>query len=121
MAITLDTVELPDDLAWPDRYAWQSVEVSVVKYSLTGAAIIQFAKKQSGRPITLQSGQQRAWVTRAIVDALKGLQADADATYTLSVRNESYTVAIQAVEAEPLWDLADDSDYCAITLKMITV
>lgn len=120
MAIILDTVELPDDLAWPDRYSWQAVDVSV-EYSLTGAAIIQSAEKQAGRPITLQSTEQRAWVTRAIVDALKGLQADADATYTLSVRNESYTVAIQAVEAEPLWDLADDSDQCAITLKMITV
>lgn len=51
MAIILDTVELPDDLAWPDRYSWQAVDVSV-EYSLTGAAIIQSAEKQAGRPIT---------------------------------------------------------------------
>lgn len=120
MAITLDTVELPDDLAWPDRYAWQSVDVSV-EYSLTGAAIVQSAEKQAGRPITLQSSQQRAWIARTTVDALKTLQADADATYSLSVRGESYTVVIQSVDAEPLWDLADDSDQCALTLKLIEV
>jgi len=120
MAIILDTVELPDDLAWPDRYSWQAVDVSV-EYSLTGAAIIQSAEKQAGRPITLQSTEQRAWVSRLIVAALKVLQADPVATYTLEARGETYTVVIQSVEAEPLWDLADDSDQCAITLKMITV
>lgn len=120
MAIILDTVELPDDLAWPDRYSWQAVDVSV-EYSLTGAAIIQSAEKQAGRPITLQSTEQRAWVSRLIVAALKVLQADPVATYSLSVRGESYTVAILSVEADPLFDWSDDSDSCAITLKMITV
>ncbi len=118
MAITLDIVELPDDMAWPDRYSWQSVEVSV-EYSLTGAAIVQSAEKQAGRPITLQSMDNRAWVTRETVDALKALQADAEATYSLSVRGESYDVVIQSVEAEPLFDWADDSDSCAVTLKLI--
>lgn len=120
MAITLDTVELPDDLAWPDRYTWQPVEIRI-DYTLTGAAILHSSEKQAGRTITLQSSPQRAWVTRAVVDALKGLQAVADANYTLSVRGESYTVAIQTVEAEPLWDWADDSDQCALTLKLIEV
>lgn len=53
--------------------------------------------------------------------ALKVLQADPDATYTLEVRGETYTVVIQSVEAEPLFDLSDDSDSCALTLKMIEV
>src|SRR5574343_45422 len=120
MAITLDTIELPDDLAWPDRYSWQSVEVNV-EYSLTGSAIVQSAEKQSGRSITLQSTDQRAWVTRETVDTLKILQADADASYSLSVRGESYTVVIQSIEAEPLFDLADDSDSCTVTIKLIEV
>lgn len=120
MAITLDTIELPDDLAWPDRYSWQSVEV-IVEHSLTGAAIVSSAEKLAGRPITLQSADNRAWVTRETVDALKILQADADATYSLSVRGESYDVAIQSVEATPLYDWADDSDACAVTIKMIEV
>ena len=120
MAITLDTVELPADLAWPDRYSWQAVEVNV-EYSLTGAAIVQSAEKQAGRPITLQSTDQRAWVARDTVDALKSLQADPDATYTLEARGETYTVVIQSVEAEPLFDLSDDSDSCALTLKLIEV
>lgn len=120
MAITLDTLDLPDDLAWPDRYSWQPVEISV-EYSLTGAAIVYSAEKQAGRPITLQSTEQRAWVTRVLVDALKSLQAVADATYTLSVRGESYTVMIQSIDATPLFDWADDTDSCAIILKLIEV
>ena len=120
MAIILDTVELPDDLAWPDRYSWQAVDVSV-EYSLTGAAIIQSAEKQAGRPITLQSTERRAWVSRLIVAALKALQADPEATYSLEARGETYTVVIQSVEAEPLFDLSDDSDSCALTLKLIEV
>ena len=69
----------------------------------------------------MQSTDQRAWVARDTVDALKALQADPDATYTLEARGETYTVVIQSVEAEPLFDLSDDSDSCALTLKMIEV
>ena len=120
MATSLSGVTLPDDLAWPDRDSWQPVSVAT-EYSLTGALIVETASKQAGRPITLQGADNRAWVTRATVASLKALQAVAGQTYALTVRDESYTVVIQEITAEPLWDLADDSDYCAVTLKMVTV
>lgn len=120
MAITLGGIELPNDLAWPDRYSWQSVAVNV-EHSLTGAALVSSSEKLAGRPITLQSADNRAWVSRETVDALKILQADAGATYSLSVRGESYDVVIQSVEATPLYDLADDSDACVVTIKLIEV
>lgn len=117
---TVGGVTLPDDLAWPDRYAWQSVTV-VTEYGLTGAPIVQSAEKQAGRVITLQSTPDRAWVTRATVDSLKALQAVANATYSLSIRGQSFTVVITRVDATPLWDFADDSDDCALDLEMIEV
>ena len=119
MTIMLDTIELPDDLAWPDRYSWQSVETSA-EFSLTGAALFQSSEKTTGRPITLQSGENRAWLTHAEVAAVKALQAVAGEKYTLSVRGETFTVTIQSVDARPLFDVADDSDHCAITIKMLT-
>jgi hypothetical protein len=120
--ITLGGVTLPADLAWPDRYAWQPVVVNT-EYSLTGALILQSAEKLSGRPITLQGTNNRAWATRATVEAIRTLQAVADATYTLSLEGQSYTVAIMAVTAEPLWDLApaSNTDYCAMTIEMVEV
>lgn len=120
MATSLGGVTLPDDLAWPDRYSWQPVSVST-EYSLTGALIVQTAEKQAGQPITLQGADNRAWVTHATVAALKALQAVAGQTYSLTVRGEPHTVLIEEVTAEPLWDLTDDSDYCAVTIKMVTV
>lgn len=120
MAITLDTLELPDDLAWPDRYAWQPVDVTVT-YSLTGSAIVAPAEKLAGRPITLQSGDTRAWLTHAEVAAVKALQAVVDAEYSLTVRGETFDVVIQSVEATPLIDVSDDSDYCSVTIKMVTM
>jgi hypothetical protein len=118
--ITLGGIELPGDLAWPDRYSWQAVSVAT-EYSLTGALIVETAEKQAGRPMTLQSADNRSWVSRSTIDSLKALQAVAGQTYALAVRDESYTVVIQEITAEPLWDLADDSDSCAITIKLLTV
>lgn len=120
--ITLGGVTLPADLAWPDRYSWQPVTVNT-EYSLTGALIIQSAKKLAGRPITLQGAENRAWATHTIVQAVKALQAVAGQTYTLTLEGASYNVMILSVEAEPLWDLAPaaETDYCAMTIKMVVV
>ena len=117
-AITLGGVTLPEDLAWVDQYAWQPVVV-VTQFALTGALIVQTSEQQAGQPITLHSDDRRAWVTRSVVNALKVLQADVGQTYALSVRGEDFTVLIVSVEATPLWDLADNSDDCALVLKMI--
>lgn len=120
--ITLGGVTLPADLAWPDRYSWQPVAVST-EYSLTGALIVESSEKQSGRPITLQGADNRAWATRATVDAIRTLQAAVGQSYTLSLESQTYTVMILSVEADPLWDLAPASsgDYCAMTIKMIEI
>lgn len=117
--ITLGGVELPGDLAWPDQYAWQAAEVTT-EYSLTGAVLTEISVKQAGRPITLAGADNRGWATRAIVTALKALQA-AGMPCALSVRGKSFTVLIASIDAQPLWDFADDSDPVALTLKLIEV
>lgn len=121
--ITLGGVTLPADLAWPDRYTWQPVDVRTDEHSLTGALFVNSAEKLAGRPITLQGADNRAWATRSTVDSLRALQAIVDAEYTLSIEGVSYTVVIISVEATPLWDLAPAAaeDYCALTIQMIEV
>lgn len=76
MAITLTsgatTVTLPEDLQWVDEFQPWAVS-QVQEFSLTGALIIHESARLAGRPITLQSGSDFAWVTRATVDALRAL------------------------------------------------
>lgn len=117
--VTLGAVTLPADLAWPDR-VWSPIVVTE-DTSLTGAPILQLSPSRTvGRTITLQGSDARAWVDRATVDDLVALQS-AGAPVALSVRGESFTVIVLSVAADPLWDFADNSDPCALTLKMITV
>ena len=52
MAITLETITLPPTLFWEDELAW-SPFVSSQGTGLTGAAIVQFGTRTSGRAITL--------------------------------------------------------------------
>lgn len=119
MAVSLGGVSLPDDLAWPDEYEWQTLSVNT-EYSLTGALLVQIATKLAGRPITLQSNNDRSWVTRAVASSIKALQTAGDQV-TLTVRGQTFTVLIVEVTATPLWDWSDESDPCTIVIKCLTV
>lgn len=119
--ITLGGIPLPPELSWSDRYNWQSLAVAT-EYSLTGALIVDTAEKLAGRPITLQSGQNRAWMLRSEIDQIKALQTAGDPV-SLSIRGETLTVLVTSVEAAPLWDLSEDATdpYCLATIKALTV
>ena len=92
MAITLDTVTLPQGLRWADEFDWSPMAISDVAYSLDGTPIIQMAVKKAGRPITLIGGKDYAWLTRSEVAALKAL-LDAGEEMTLTLHdNRTFTV-----------------------------
>ena len=99
MAITLDTITLPQGLRWSDEFAWSPL-AQATEYSLTGALIVEQAEKQAGRPITLVGGKDFAWLTRTEVSALKAL-LDAGEAMTLTL-HDSRTFTVVPASDKPL-------------------
>lgn len=104
--ITLGTVALPADLQWADEFAWVALGVTA-KVSLTGAEIVQSGALQAGRPITLQGGQDFAWLDYATLEALRTLATAGGAAYTLTLPDgRTYNVRFRAeetpIEATPV-------------------
>lgn len=138
MSITLDGIELPEDLEWADEYtAWKVGQI--IRPSLTGAIVVQEAAMQAGRPVTLQSmdlggGDYVAAVTLATLDLLRAKEESAGApnmtlvipiadggTRTLSVRWRRTDGP--AIVARPLTYKvpAEAADLFLITLRLIQV
>jgi hypothetical protein len=99
--MTLDEIDLTDNLIWPDEYQFNQIE-QFRDRSLTGGLIIQEGLKQYGRPITLEG-----WLPRATVDALVAKEATAGIEMTLTLPDERvFAVTFDrnsvAVEAAPI-------------------
>lgn len=138
MSITLDGVELPEDLEWSDEFtAWKVGQV--IRPTLTGALVVQEAAMQAGRPITLQSldlgaGTYVAPIALSVLDALRAKEEAAGAanmTLTLPTSGggtRSFTVRWRrtdgpAIQARPLTFKvpAEPSDLFLVTLRLIQV
>lgn len=106
------TLDLPDDLAWPDEFAWSPV-VQQVAPSITGALIVDIGVRAAGRPIELAGARDRAWMPRATAEQLQAWAAVPGAQMTLMLRGTTRTVIWDhergAFSAEPL-ELEDYSD-----------
>ena len=128
MSITLDTVELPDDLFWSDELSWTPVAASR-EYSITGAQLIDVSTMLAGRPITLKSeDEEHSWITRATLVALQALAADPGLEMTLTVYGVDYSVIFspgeKPFEAEPIWHqmpMSDEDQYSLTALRFITI
>lgn len=119
------TITLPTDLLWVDELAWQPIEY-VSRYSVGGALLLNFGTRLTGRAITLQGGENWAWVTRAVALQLKALADLPSPDMTLTYRGTAYAVT-WAPEGAPLAatavrDVADPvaGDYYYCTLRFIT-
>lgn len=134
--IVLGGVMLPGDLQWTDEFtAWKVGQN--IKTSLRGSRIVQEAALQAGRPITLDTTRDGTrWVAPVTLDVLRALQALEEApgeTYTLVMPahnsgTRSFTVAFnreggQAITATAIRFAAPaiDSDYFAVSLRLMTV
>lgn len=131
MSITLaragTTVVLPDDLLWADEYTWQPVQQTTT-VTLTGGVVVESAARTAGRPITLASGDDRAWVPRSAVDQLAAWAAIAGAQMTLTIRGgAARTVVFRhedgALEAEQVlyWSQPSADWNYKITLRLLEV
>lgn len=119
------TLTLPTDMQWIDEFAWAQVE-QVTQYTTTGALIVEAAAKQTGRPITIQGDQDRAWCERGQLKTLRNWAALPGQHFTLvTFDGASHSVvfdhARNAIEAEALvpWTDLNDTDPYKVTLKFM--
>jgi len=132
MSITLSdgitTLILPPDLVWVDEDTWSPV-VQDVGYSIGGALIIESASKKAGRPITLQSQDDVAWVTRADVLKLRSWASVAGQVLTLAIASRSiYTNVVfdhknNAIDAKMIvfYGDPDETDRYTVTLRFMEI
>ncbi len=121
--MTLDDITLPDDLLWLDRYKWSGV-AQQEDVMADGSLVIQADTQQTGRPITLQGGDNFGWISKAVIDALraKAVQAGLQMSLTLPGETTPRNVVFTGERfiAEPVVDYAtpDDGDYYTCTLYL---
>ena len=126
MAITLDTVVLPDELVWADEYGWSQIK-SKNQYTLQGKLVIEENMITKGRPITLYS--ENAWIDRDDLNILHGMAQEFGKTMTLTMHDgKTYSVGFRhweqpVIEAENLTGTpfqTDDVIY-VLTLKLVEI
>ena len=125
---TLGEIEIPAELLWEDEFDW-SPSVGAVEWGLTGAAIIDVAAKQTGRPITLTGDSDRGWIARSVVEALYALASNPGAARVLTLADgRSFNVVFSPTE-KPItatrvgYNPAPSADwyYKAVTLRLMEI
>lgn len=125
---TLGGIEIPAELFWEDEFDW-SPSVGAVEWGLTGAAIIDVAAKQSGRPITLSGDADRGWIARSVVEALYALASNPGTPRVLTLADgRSFDVVFSPAE-KPItatrlgYNAVPSSDwfYKAVTLRLMEI
>ena len=125
--IRLDGLLLPDGLVWTDEFATQQVS-QTVRRTLDGSVVVFYGELRAGLPITLESEPDAGWLTRAQIEALALRASSPGGVYTLSLRDQTWTVMFRhqdapAFEAKPLVSVANPQagDFYIATLKLMTV
>jgi len=131
--ITLDDIELPSDLSWPEEFQSRGV-AQTTKRAISGAAVVQTALLTGGLPITLTALDDRAWFPRATALRLRDLAASPGRRMTLKLRGEARRVTWRhedapACDLKPLGPPDDDhvpdgltvADWFIGSIKFITV
>jgi len=127
MTITVDAIEIPDDLHWVDEHDWTPI-AQTEQFTLTGSLVVDQGAKSAGRPITLTSGEapKGAAIDGALLTLLKS-KVSSGVAMVLYYRGVSFDVMwrgnnpITATSLVP--ELADpDADSLFwITLRFIEV
>ena len=126
MTITLDALTLPPDLLWADEFDWTPIESSQ-EYAVTGALVVDTATRQAGRPITLEGGDDRAWLDRATLQQLYALTTPADRQMVLVLngvtRDVIFRPGADPLSARPIFPLANPQNDLAyvVTLRLTEV
>ena len=125
--MTLNDIELPDDLLWINEFDWNPVMQSTDR-SLAGALLVQEQGKLYGRPVELSGGYEAGWVSRSTVLALQVLSETTNRVMTLTLPDNRQLSVIfdrngNPIEAEQILPFAypDDSWNYSLTLRLLTV
>lgn len=118
--ITLNGIDLSEDLLWIDQYKWSSVEQNEQVMS-DGSVVVQADAQQTGRKITLKGGDNFGLLKKSKLDAVAAFEAQAELQMTLTLndglpRNVVFTG--DRLTAGPLIDYntPDDDDDYTVTL-----
>lgn len=120
----ITTLALPADMLWADEFAWHPVEQRH-EQTITGALVVQTAARLAGRPITLQSGPNFAWLTRAELDTLNAWANTPGQQLTLTIFGTAHTVVFRhedgALQAEMVLYHASPTaaDYYTCTARFL--
>ncbi len=123
------SLTLHHDLMWIDEHAWNPV-VSATEYTLSGALVVEYATKQTGRPISLQAPDQTmAWLPRSTVDTLRTWSTVPGTLFELSLDDgRKFNVVFRhheqpVLEASPVRDMAtyDADDDWQVKLKFMEI
>ena len=114
MSITLTyngtTATLSDRLHWADEFDWSPVD-QATGYSTRGALLVDVGLKLAGQPITLESSDTNAWISRALCSTLQAWAALPGIQLDLVLRGETHQVIFDHAKggftAQPIWKLLD--------------
>lgn len=79
------------DLIWTDEFDWSPLAADA-RYSIDGKLIVDEVLRTTGRPITLQGGDNYGVITRATVEQLEAWKALPAQQFTLTYRSVAHTV-----------------------------
>lgn len=120
---------LEDHLVWRDEYGWESTAQSLT-YTLTGVAIIEYAQKKAGRPITLSTNKGQGLARRELVDRIrKRVEENPGAKMRLSLQDGRFFYVTWrchdglSVEAKSLTEVRDPKpdDWVELTIRLMTI
>ena len=126
MTTSLNAIVLPNDIQWLDEFAPRVIQS--LKTTLDTAPHIVAISRSTGIPISLRSGDDGAFVSRATVLLLQAAADQAGLVMPLLLRDVAFQVLFRhhennAFTAEPVKQLAnpDTDDLYRISLNLITV
>lgn len=100
------TVQLPDDLDWPDEFAWSPV-TQKTEHSITGSLIVDIGVRAAGRQVTLRGDRGTAWTTREVAAQLQAWAAIGGALMTLMLRGSTRQVLFDHERTALEWNPID--------------
>jgi len=116
------SVQLPSTLYWEDEFSWSPI-VQALEYSFTGALIVQEGARLAGRPITLSSDPNRAWVQYALIAQIYTLASALDKQMTLTLADSRvFDVMFRHAEGALSHNqVMPGEDYYYLTIRLMQV
>lgn len=124
--ITLDDVELPDQLQWADEFDWSPVKQTITP-TVSGSLWVEESVSVVGRPITLLSNGG-VWWARSAVLTVKAMEAEPGKKMTLRLhdgrefkvtfRHDPVAVTASQIERN---DAPQPDDEYELNIKLIVI